>query len=137
MFVTTVSDWLLSQWFFQFCRKIFPYDCSADFMKNHENRIDFESISVASRQIELALVIYLRQFYAQQIWLWFVRFHSWDSQKQENIFVCFCFPFTFFQCVFFNLIPIFDFRKLFSISHSMKSNENEEKTNWKWYMKKQ
>ena len=36
-------------------------------MKNHENRIDFESISVACRQIELALVIYLRQFYAQQI----------------------------------------------------------------------
>ena len=38
-------------------------------MKNHENRIDFESISVAGGQIELALVIYLplRQFYAQQI----------------------------------------------------------------------
>ena len=34
-------------------------------MKNHENRIDFESISVAGGQIELALVIYLRQFYAQ------------------------------------------------------------------------
>ena len=64
-------------------------------MKNHENRIDFESISVASRQIELALVIYLRQFYAQQIWLWFVRFQSGDSQKPKvKVVFVFCFLFS-------------------------------------------
>ena len=40
--------------------------------------------------------------------------------KKENIFVCLCFPFAFFQFVFFDLIPIFNFHKRFSISHFMK-----------------